>query len=218
MQKRRKLCYTSAMQYVFVGLGNPGEEYEGTRHNVGREAVLLVAKKLEGAKFPEFKFDKRAQALVAEGNFKKQKITAVLPETFMNKSGAALRSFVRSAKQAEQLVVFHDDLDLPLGSFKISFNKGPGGHRGLVSVIKAVGTEKFTRFRIGIAKATLSGKVKKPQGEKAVIDFILGRFSPKEKKVLAKVFKRINEALEVFLTESREKAMSLFSTRRKPRP
>ena len=94
----------------------------------------------------------------------------------MNKSGLAVKPIITSKKKAEALIVIHDDLDLPIGKFKISFNKSSGGHRGVESIIKAIKTEAFTRVRIGISPATPSGKLKKPKGEKDVGDFILGEF------------------------------------------
>ena len=158
-----------SMSYVIVGLGNPGDEYIGTRHNTGRMLVEAFAKK-QGCN--DFNFDKRANALVSEGKIKREKFTLVLPDTFMNKSGNAVAQFVKSKKAAEQLVVIHDDLDLPLGRIKLSFNRGSGGHRGVESVKRTLKTEAFIRMRIGISKDAGKGKVKKPVGEDAVGDFI----------------------------------------------
>src|SRR5260221_14226972 len=100
------------MSIVIVGLGNPGKEYEKTRHNAGRSAVSLLAKQ-EG--FDDFVFNKKANALVAEGKIGKEKVTLVLPETMMNASGKAVAAFVKSVKAAKQLLVLQDELDLPLG-------------------------------------------------------------------------------------------------------
>ena len=128
--------------------------------------------------------------------------------------GIAARTSVeaKNKKAAEQLVVVYDDLDLPLGTLKVSFNRGAGGHRGLDSVIKLLKTREFTRIRIGTSSATPSGKVKKPIGEKAVISFILGKFKPKETETLKKSFKKALEAVEIIVSEKspllgREKAM-----------
>ena len=196
--------------YTIVGLGNPGEEYEGTRHNIGRMAVQAFARAQE---LSDFEFDKKANAQVAGGAVKKEKFTLVLPDTFMNKSGNAVARFVKSKKAAENLVVIHDDLDLPLGRFKISFNRGSGGHRGVESIIRAIKTEAFVRLRVGISKDAGKGKVKKPVGEKAVEDFILGKFKPAEALEFKKVSKKISEALELLVREDREKAMGVFNGR-----
>lgn len=196
--------------YVIVGLGNPGAEYENTRHNIGRTLVIGFCKK---NKLPEFSFDKKSNALVAQGKIGSQKITAILPETFMNKSGNAVAKFVKSKKAAETLVVVHDELDLPLGRAKISFNKSSGGHRGVESVKKAIGTEAFTRVRVGISPSTAGGKLKKPSGEKAVNDFILGKLSKKDEELLKKIRKNIQEALGLLVTEGRERAMNEWNGR-----
>ncbi len=191
--------------YVIVGLGNPGEEYENTRHNVGRMVVSEFCRKNDIA---ELAFDKKSNALVSEGKIDKEKVVAVLPETFMNKSGAAVAKFVKSKKAAETLVVVHDELDLPLGRVKVSFNKSSGGHRGVESIKKAVGTEAFVRVRVGISPATASGKLKKPIGEEVVNKFILGKFSKKDEEGLKKISKNLQAALALLVSEGKERAMN----------
>src|SRR3989338_7672926 len=164
------------MAWIFVGLGNPGYEYEGTRHNSGRMAVEHFAKT---AKFSEWKEDKKSKSLVSRGlvvppphkasaSQGKTLVALVLPNTFMNKSGFAVSKFVKTVKSAERLAVVYDDLDLPLGTIKISFNRGSGGHKGIESIMRAVKTKKFTRVRIGVSPVTTYEKVKKPHGEKEI--------------------------------------------------
>ena len=172
------------MLYTIVGLGNPGEKYEQTRHNAGRMAVLAL---------------KDVSARI------------ITPDTFMNKSGEAVKPLIKSAKQAEKIIVIHDDLDVPFGTFKISFNKSSGGHKGVESIIRAVKTQAFTRIRMGISPTTASGKLKKPKGEEDVERHILGKFKPAELAVLQKLHKKINEAVVCLITEGREKAMSKFN-------
>ena len=186
---------------IIVGLGNPGAEYENTRHNTGRMILDMFRQKND---LPEWQEDKKLKSLIS----KKNKIILLLPETFMNKSGEAIAKIIKSKKAAENLVVIHDDLDLPLGRFKISFNRGAGGHRGVQSIVKLLKTEAFTRIRVGIASATPSGKIKKPIGEKAVIDFILGKFKDKELETFKKTAKKISEAIEMIAAKGREKAMA----------
>ncbi len=195
--------------YIIVGLGNPGEEYDNTRHNVGRMFVESFAKAHE---LPEFSFDKKLNALVSKGTVSGEKVTLVLPETFMNRSGASVAPLVKSKKAAEQLVVIHDELDMPLGRLKMSFNKSPGGHRGVESIRKVVGTDGFVRVRIGISGETAGGKLKKPLGEEKVQKHILGKFKPAELTELKKEMKRVNEALEILLKETREMAMNVANT------
>lgn len=169
------------MKWTIVGLGNPGKEYDGTRHNVGRDMVAALEEKLpEGAK-------------VAELN------------VYMNNSGGPIRKLVASKKAAERLAVVHDDLDLLLGGVKISFGSGSGGHRGVESIIKALKTKDFVRIRVGISPSTASGKVRKPDSKK-IVDFVLGKFKTAELAKLKKVKKTVGEALEYLIEDGRERA------------
>lgn len=187
MTLRKVLFYNANMKLV-VGLGNPGTEYEKTRHNTGRIMVGLIVKKLED-----------------------QKIKFLTPDTFMNNSGKAVAPLVKNKKDLAQLVVIYDDIDLPMGKMKISFNRSSGGHNGLGSIIKHLKSEEFLRIRIGIAPATPSGKIKKPKGEKAILNFLLGEFKKPELETLKKLSKNVALAVECIFSESKEKAMSLYN-------
>ena len=195
------------MSYIIVGLGNPGEEYKDTRHNTGRIVLELATKNFN---FPEFHLDKKNIALASDGKIGKEKVKILEPETFMNKSGGSVKNLITSEKKAKELVVIHDDLDLPIGSMRISFNRGAGGHRGVESIIRSIKTEKFIRIKIGISPKTPSGKTKKPKGEK-VGDFILGKFKPEEISELKKVSKKVGEALASMVDEDVFKAMTEFN-------
>ncbi len=195
------------MSYIFVGLGNPGEEYEGTRHNTGRILLTAFGKQYDA----EWKEDNKLFAKVAKIKVGKSPVTLVLPDTFMNNSGKSIKPLVTSIKGAEKLVVIYDDLDMPFGNSKISFNRSSGGHKGLESIIKAIKTEKFARVRVGISPVTPSGKMKKPSGEDAVMKVIMGKFKPEEMLILKKLSKKIFEALEIFVYGSLEKAMTKFN-------
>ena len=203
-----------SMFYV-VGLGNPGAEYEKTRHNTGRNAVEALRSALD---FPSWEEKTKLRALLSVGEIGKNKTTLILPNTFMNKSGETIKLLVKSVKQAEQLVVVHDDLDLPFGKFKISFNKSSGGHKGVESIVKAIKTQAFIRVRVGIspfsAKAS-KGKqaiiLKKPKGEAEVERHILGAFKPAELTELKQLHKKICEAITAIVSSGREKAMSGFN-------
>lgn len=172
--------------YIVVGLGNPGKEYEKTRHNAGRMAANFVAEKVSGAK-------------------------VVTPDTYMNKSGTAVAKVVKSKKAAQKLVVIYDDLDLPLGSIKVSYNRGSGGHKGIESIARALKTKEFIRIRIGITPATPTGKLKKPKGDSAIEKFILGDFKKKEEEILKKVFKRVAGAVETLVESDLQTAMTEYN-------
>jgi len=179
---------------LVVGLGNPGKEYENTRHNTGRLLVGILEKKFEG--------------LSAQAG---QKIKFLTPDTFMNNSGKAVAPFIKSKKDLKDLVVIYDDIDLPLGKMKISFNRSSGGHNGLGSVIKSLKSEEFLRIRIGISPATPKGVVKKPKGEKAVLNFLLGEYKKPELETIKKLGKIVAEAVEMIFAEGKDKAMSIYN-------
>jgi peptidyl-tRNA hydrolase, PTH1 family len=194
------------MPYIIAGLGNPGEEYQNTRHNTGRMVLELVAKEFGGE---EFEYNKKVNALVTEGKVGKEKVTFMAPETFMNKSGSSVAALVKSIKAADKLVVIYDDFNLPLGRVKISYNRSSGGHNGVESIIKAVKTEAFTRIRIGVAPANAKGEAKTPHGDEKIEKFILGPFKDDELKQIKKSAKVAAEGVELLIKESREKAMSV---------
>ena len=175
---------------LVVGLGNPGAEYENTRHNAGRILVRLVEKKLEDSKL---------------------KIKFITPDTFMNNSGPAVLKALAGKKALKDLIVIYDDIDLPLGKIKISFNRSSGGHNGLGSIIKSLKSEEFLRIRVGISPATPSGKIRKPSGEKDVLKFLLGEFKKPELETLKKLSKKVADAVETIFTEGKDKAMSLYN-------
>ena len=196
------------MPYVIAGLGNPGEEYENTRHNTGR-MVLECVREESGA--DALKFNKKINADVSSGKIGREKLSFVAPDTFMNNSGKVVGQLVKSKKAAEKLIVIYDDFALPLGRMKIAFNRSSGGHNGLESVIKAVKTEAFLRIRIGTAPENAKGNAKPIHGDEKIEKFILGPFKDDELKVLKRVSKRAFEAIEMIVKESKEKAMSVFN-------
>ncbi len=196
------------MLYIIAGLGNPGEEYKNTRHNTGR-IVLEYFRKSMG--FSEWEEKRKKKALFSEGKVGKGKVVLVEPNNFMNNSGKSILCVVTSVKKAEKLVVVYDDMDLPLGVIKISYNRGSGGHRGIESIIKSVKTKAFVRVRVGIASTTPTGKIKKPKGEDKILAFLMGEFKPKELDILKKVGKNVANVLETIVVEGKEKAMNVYN-------
>ncbi len=185
---------------IIIGLGNPQKKYESTRHNLGRLIIKSFQKQTD---FPEFKLKKKLQSLLSEGNFKKQKIILALPETSMNLSGKSIKSLTANYKlPIIHLLVIHDDFDLELGKIRISRNRGAGGHKGVQSIINELKTKDFIRFRIGI----------KPKRKPKDLDrFVLKKFTETEQKIIKNVIEKTLNAIEVFLNQGLEKAMSEFN-------
>ncbi len=200
----------SLMAIVMVGLGNPGKEYEKTRHNAGMMALAALAK-AEG--FDEFDLNKKSEALVSVGDIDGEKVTLVLPQTYMNKSGKSVMHFIKSAKAAKDLIVVRDDLDLPLGTTKMTFARGAGGHKGVESVMRAIKTDAFAQLKIGISGKGKRNQAKKVEGEEKVLKHVIGKFAPKDEADVKKVMKKCVEALRLYVTEGIEKATMFANTR-----
>lgn len=191
-----------------VGLGNPGEEYEKTRHNAGRIILEYIAKAND---FGEWKSDMKLKSLKSKGEIDSEKIEMLLPNTFMNNSGNAVMLVIDNPKKLKNLIVIYDDLDIPVGSLKVSFNKSSGGHNGLESIIKKVKSREFVRIRVGVSPHTPTGKIRKPKGEEAVLKFLLGKFKDDELKILKKQSKEIADIISLISAEGYQKAMSIYN-------
>lgn len=199
--------YTPCMISV-IGLGNPGEEYARTRHNAGR--IILEALAAKNG-FSDWRDDKKTKALYSAGKLGAKKFQFVLPNNFMNNSGGSVKPLVKAKKDLEDIVVVYDDLDLAIGRVKISFDRSSGGHNGVGDIIRVLKTQEFLRIRIGVSPHTPGGKLKKPKGEKEVIDFLMKDFKKAELDELAKLSKHIGEALECYAAFGKEKMMSLYN-------
>ena len=193
---------------LVVGLGNPGEEYEATRHNTGWIMLdFILGNKVD------WKPANGTKLLYYKDSIGGKPTEYIKPTTFMNNSGIAV-SFVKDKHKLnlKDIVVIYDDVDLPLGSIKISYDRSSGGHNGLESIIiKKLKSREFVRIRIGIAPSTPTGKLRKPKGEEAMLKFLLGKYKDEELKELKKLSKKVNEALETIFTEGKDKAMSLYN-------
>lgn len=193
---------------LIVGLGNPGKEYEGTRHNAGRIILEKIAKVND---FSVWKDDMKLKSFRSKGELSGGKVEFLLPNTFMNNSGVSVCQIIDNPKKLKNLVVVYDDMDLPVGSLKISFNRSSGGHNGLESVIKKVKSREFVRIRIGVCPVTPTGKFKKPKGEDAVLKFLLGAFKEDELKIIKNQAKKVAEIITMLSAEGKDKAMTLFN-------
>jgi PTH1 family peptidyl-tRNA hydrolase len=191
---------------LIVGLGNPGEEYKNSRHNTGFIILDYVLGKIE------WKQSSGTKALYYKDSIEKKEIEYFKPQTFMNNSGVAVAFAQNKHKlKSQNIIVIYDDIDLPLGSLKISFNRSSGGHNGLESIIKKVKSKEFVRIRIGVSPVTPTGKIKKPKGEDAVLKFLLGNFKEDELKEIKKISKKVAEILVVLSTEGKDKAMTIYN-------
>jgi peptidyl-tRNA hydrolase, PTH1 family len=198
------------MEYTIVGLGNPGSEYEATRHNIGRMVVESLVTRWGTS---DWRDDKKLRVKISQGALSKEvKVVLVLPDNYMNRSGGSVAPLITTKKQVERLVVVHDDIDIGLGTLRIVFNRGSGGHRGVESIERALKTRAYIRVRVGVVPTSPNGKLKKPKGEDTVYDFILKKLSKKEKEMIDEVVKRAVEAVETVVTKGRDEAMRAYNT------
>lgn len=196
------------MHHIIVGLGNPGDEYENTRHNVGRMVVEEVSRMQGGS---DWRDDKKLHAKVAQVTSGTHSVTLVLPDTYMNRSGGSVSPLVRSTSATEGLIVVHDDIDLPLGTLRIVFDRGAGGHNGVLSIERSLKTRAFVRVRVGVIPTTPLGKLKKPKGADAVHDFILKQITKKDRERIMQVVVRAATAVWTVVEHGREVAMQEFN-------
>jgi len=193
--------------FLIVGLGNPGEKYKNTRHNVGFMTIDNLQLTID--KFSDWKNIKKLQAVISKGEINGQKVLLAKPRTFMNFSGQAVKKLVSNVKcQMSNVLVIHDDIDLPLGKIKIVKNRGAGGHKGVESIIKILETKNFIRFRIGVWPKSL---ITQPTNHKIVEKFVLQKFNKGEEKMVKEVIKKTIEAIEVAIKDRVEKAMDKYN-------
>lgn len=165
---------------LIVGLGNPGKEYAKTRHNVGFMILDALQKQPQPIEWSNWEVSKKFNAEVSTGNYKNDKVILLKPLTFMNESGLAVQLAMHFYKlKADDVIVVHDDKDIPLGDAKVQIDRGHAGHNGVRSIIDHTGTQNFTRVRVGIANA------KKTTTDTA--DFVLSKFGLLERRIVDKV-------------------------------
>ncbi|MCD6115272.1 aminoacyl-tRNA hydrolase [bacterium] len=190
---------------LLIGLGNPGEKFVNTRHNLGFDFLDY----LYGlGDFSPWQEKKRLQSIISRGLLFDKEVVLAKPQTFMNNSGEAVVKLLRFYKLPLSCIwVVHDDIDLLLGSFKIVKNRGAAGHNGVKSIIQSLNNKNFVRFRIGIKPK----KFPKNYNRKV---FVLEKFTKKEQKVLEKVKKDFAKATKMALQNDIQKAMTEFNKKR----
>lgn len=177
---------------IIIGLGNPGEQHAAHRHNAGFIALDILQEKWN---FPAFKFDKKFNAEISEGNLNNKKIILAKPQTFMNNSGETARKLLDFYKiTSGDVIVIHDELDIETGKYKTSLNASSAGHKGAQSVIDYLGTQNFTRIRIGI-----EGPEKRKERKSTPEDFVLQKFKDTEIKELEKVSDMLSNEIQKLL-------------------
>ena len=203
---------------IIVGLGNPGEKYINTRHNLGFKIVEHFLKDFQSAKNTLWEPSKKFKSEISQiewqprhGSLKK--VILAKPQTYMNNSGLAVKIITDFYKiSADNIWVIHDDIDLPLGAMKIRFGGGTAGHHGVESIMEQLGTDKFWRFRMGTGAAN-SRSLRADGKLKNVEDFVLSDFTGSEKGKVKNLIKRGTNAIEASLEDGLEKAMNRFNTK-----
>lgn len=185
---------------IIVGLGNPGNKYARTRHNVG---FMVVDQLAEEYRIP---FVEEGLYLIGKGGIGGQESVLLKPLTYMNRSGTAVKRVLRkmnifSDGPGDSLIVIHDDLDLVPGIIRLRRNGSSGGHRGIESIIQETGTRDFVRVKVGIGR----------EERRPVEEYVLGTFSPSEKKLIKDAIINAAEAVCIIVTEGIEKAMNRFN-------
>lgn len=211
---------------LVVGLGNPGEKYENTRHNLGFMAVDRFLKDYAPVESTTWSDEKKLQSKIAVISWqpkkgKVEKVVLARPKTYMNNSGVAVRLVADYFKiKPEDTWVAYDDLDLPIGSLKIRFGGAAAGHHGVESVMAALDTDKFWRFRMGIGlpqgSSVDSDGVRRLRSRRtvgSVEDYVLGSFGPKDRNKIREVIKSCSEAFEMALEKDLPTAMNRFNTK-----
>ena len=195
---------------LIVGLGNPGTKYTKTRHNYGFLALDHIHKFFKT--FDDWTLDKKSNALLSKGEMNGQQIILAKPQTFMNLSGPAVASLVNFYKIGiSDMWVIHDDFDLPLGVIRINHTASAAGHKGVKSIIDALGTKDFLRFRLGIhpiGQTFLSVIFKKMT---SIEKFVLQNFDKGEMKMAEQAIQRNSQAIETALKEGSQQAMNEFN-------
>jgi len=189
---------TPESTYLIIGLGNPGREYRDNRHNFGFMVMdrLIVRLNARGMKV-------QSKAIVTSATYEDRKLILAKPQTYMNLSGQSAQGLLNFYKlPIENMLVAHDDLDLPFGTIRVRPGGGPGGQRGMASTIEQLGTKDFPRLRLGIGR---------PPGRMDPADYVLQNFSREEMKYLSEIVDRAADAALTFVVDGLNKAMNKYN-------
>lgn len=190
-------------RYLVAGLGNPGKSYEGTRHNVGFEALDRLAQKYGLV----FRKEASFKSSVAQGEVLGSSLILLKPLTYMNLSGEAIRAALSFWKiDPSQLLVVVDDVDLPFGSIRLKVNSGPGTHNGLRNIEECLQTNRYSRLKVGVG--SLEGI--------DLAQFVLGKFSEEEKEELPKIFSKVIQTVEIWMDHGLTRAMDFANRKENP--
>jgi len=196
------------MTFVIVGLGNPQNKYSQTRHNIG---CMVVDAFQELHDLDGFEENDEIRSLVSHGQVAYRDVALLKPQTFMNKSGLAVTKAVLRQRDQDGLIVVHDDIDLPLSQIQVAYDKSAGGHNGVASVIERLGSQEFTRVRIGVVPTDESGNMHKP-AKRDVRDFVLSEFTAEEKQLIhTEVIPDALDAIHIIIEQGREAAMDAYN-------
>lgn len=190
---------TPDTSYLLIGLGNPGREYRDSRHNVGFMLIDRIAVRLDarGMKL-------QSKAIVMSTTYQDRKLILAKPQTYMNLSGRSVQGLIHFYKlPLTNVLIAHDDLDIPFGTIRLRPGGGPGGQRGMASTIEQLGTKDFPRLRIGIGR---------PPGRMDPSAYVLQAFSRDEMKVLSEILDRAADAALEFVLNGLDKAMNKYNS------
>ncbi len=191
---------------IIIGLGNPGRGYANNRHNIGFICLNHFAR-TQGIRFDK----KQGKARIGTGEVAGSKVAVARPQTYMNRSGESVSRLIkRFYINLDDLLVIHDDLDLPLGKIRLRQGGGSGGHKGIESIISCLGSQDFLRFRVGIGRPTsVEGSIETTEAD--IINYVLTDFTPEEKQTITQVIPRVSEAILCLLTEGLTAVMNKYN-------
>jgi PTH1 family peptidyl-tRNA hydrolase len=195
------MCHNGGKMYIIAGLGNPGREYDNTRHNIGFATIDRIADR-ENISVSDM--EKKHKAIIGKGYIEGQKVVLAKPQTFMNLSGESIRELIDYYKVDEtcELIVISDDISLDVGHIRVRKKGSAGGHNGLKNIIAHLGHDNFIRIKVGVGE--------KPKGYD-LADYVLGHFSKEEKATMEEASDRVYDAIRTIITEDVDAAMNMYN-------